>query len=278
MSADGMEPVPVLSRRHASGSGGGRGLLFTILGEFVLPAGGAAWTSAFLEVLTRLDVDEKASRQALMRTAADGWLRSDRVGRRTRWHLTSAAQRLLREGAERIFGFGDAASSWDGQWLIVVSRVPDADRATRHHLRTRLAWAGCGTPGPGVWISPRLSNAAEVRSIFAADGLLNEAQIFVAAHDGGDLQAMARAAWDLDAIEERYAQFIADFSDPLVADPLVHVLELVHAWRRFPWIDPGLPSELLPDGWSGAKAAELFKNRYASWVAAAKLAWQDIAV
>ena len=60
-----------------------RGLLFTVLGEFVLPTGGPAWTSAFIDVLGRLGVEEKATRQALMRTAADGWLASERVGRRT---------------------------------------------------------------------------------------------------------------------------------------------------------------------------------------------------
>lgn len=55
----------------------------TCRGEFVLPGEGSAWTSAFIGVLSRLGVEEKASRQALMRTAADGWLASERVGRRT---------------------------------------------------------------------------------------------------------------------------------------------------------------------------------------------------
>ena len=79
-----MTEGPTLSRRHAAGAESARGLLFTVLGEFVLPAGGSAWTSTIIEVLSRLGVEEKASRQALMRTAADGWLRSERVGRRSR--------------------------------------------------------------------------------------------------------------------------------------------------------------------------------------------------
>src|SRR5664279_5714247 len=97
--------VPRLSRRHAAGAESARGLLFTVLGEFVLPAGGSAWTSAFIDVLARLGVEEKASRQALMRTAAGGWLTSERVGRRTRWRLTESGERLLTEGTERIYGF-----------------------------------------------------------------------------------------------------------------------------------------------------------------------------
>ena len=33
------DSVPALSRRHAAGAGSARGLLFTVLGEFVLPTG-----------------------------------------------------------------------------------------------------------------------------------------------------------------------------------------------------------------------------------------------
>ena len=80
-------PAPTLLRRHAAGAESARGLLFTVLGELVLPTGGEAWTSAFIDVFGRLGVEEKAARQALMRTAADNWLSSERVGRRTLWRL-----------------------------------------------------------------------------------------------------------------------------------------------------------------------------------------------
>jgi phenylacetic acid degradation operon negative regulatory protein len=29
-------------------------------------------------------------------------------------------------------------------------------------------------------------------------------------------------------------------------------------WRQLPYLDPGLPGELLPDGWIGIRAADLF--------------------
>src|SRR4051812_35341946 len=104
-SGGGMaEPALSTSPRPQSA----RGLLLTVLGEFVLPAGGVAWTSAFIDVLGRLGVEEKAVRQALMRTATGGWLAPERVGRRTRWQLTPAAERLLTEGTERIYGFAGA--------------------------------------------------------------------------------------------------------------------------------------------------------------------------
>src|ERR1700683_2986748 len=95
--------APTLSRRHAAGAPSARGLLFTLLGEFVLPGGGTAWTSAVLAAFARLGIEEKTTRQALMRTAASGWLDADKVGRRTRWRLTASAQKMLTEGAGRIY-------------------------------------------------------------------------------------------------------------------------------------------------------------------------------
>jgi len=52
------------------------------------------------------------------------------------------------------------------------------------------------------------------------------------------------------------------------------VIQLVHAWRRFPQIDPELPAELLPDRWSGTRAAELFRRYHEPWAAAAHAEWQ----
>ena len=72
---------PTLLRRHAAGTDSARSVLFTVLGELVLRTGGEAWTSAFIDVFGRLGVEEKAARQALMRTAADSWLSPERVGR-----------------------------------------------------------------------------------------------------------------------------------------------------------------------------------------------------
>src|SRR3954470_5682690 len=76
---------PSLSRRHAAGTATARGLLFTVLGEFVLPGGG-----------------------------------------RTLGRLTPAAERLLVDGTARIYAF-PAAGEWDGRWLIVLARTPEAE-------------------------------------------------------------------------------------------------------------------------------------------------------
>jgi phenylacetic acid degradation operon negative regulatory protein len=275
------ERPPALIRRHAAGAPSARGLLFTLLGEFVLPGGGAAWTSAVIAAFARLGVAEKATRQALMRTSADGWLSAEKAGRLTQWHLTSAGRQLLTEGAGRIYSFTSAAENWDGRWLLVAARIPDGDRSTRHAVRTRLSWAGLGWLGPGLWISAHPEREAEVARVLSEAGVAG-AHLFTATRSGLDGAAeMVRAAWDLDAIEQQYGRFIDDFGGPEFCgtgpgDVLARHVELVHAWRRFPAIDPGLPRELLPASWRGLAAARLFTGLHERWSAGAQAEWKRL--
>jgi phenylacetic acid degradation operon negative regulatory protein len=264
-------------RRRAAGSDSAGGLLFTVLGEFVLPGGGSAWTSTFIDVLARLGVEEKAARQALMRSAEKGWLRSSRVGRRTRWALTGDGERLLTEGAARIYSFAGYARRWDGRWLLVLTRVPETERSARHLLRTRLSWAGFGSPAPGVWLSAHTERLAEAEHALREASVLEEAPIFVVEHRGGaDMAEMARRAWDLEAIEASYRSFMAGYAAREVSDPLAFQVDLVHAWRRFPWLDPTLPLELLPAEWSGSAAARLFGELHGRLAPLANAEWSRL--
>jgi len=267
-------PAVEMSRRHAAGAPSARGLLFTVLGEYVLPGGGAAWTATLISAMARLGVEEKATRQALMRTAADGWLTPDRRGRRTQWLLTRSAEELLTEGTERIYGFGAHRAGWDGNWLLVLVRAPESDRGARHVLRSRLTWAGLGSPAPGVWISTHAERLGEVERVLQEAGLASDAQIFRGQHAGGQLAAMVAQAWDLDAIGRAYDGFLTAFADRAANDPLAATIELVHAWRRFPFTDPDLPRQLLPHEWSGALAAALFRRRHGEWSPAAQEEWR----
>jgi phenylacetic acid degradation operon negative regulatory protein len=101
--------------------------------------------------------------------------------------------------------------------------------------------------------------------------------VFVASRSGlADVRIMVADAWDLTAIEEQYGQFIEEFRDSAPADVLARQVELVHAWRRFPSIDPALPRELLPARWSGLQAARLFADRHQRWSDDARREWKRL--
>ncbi len=273
-------PRPTLSRRHALGDTSARSLLLTLLGEFVLPQEDPVWTSTIVEVLDNLGVEEKSARQALARTAADGWLTSERVGRSVRWSLTPPGRRLLTEGAERIYAFGSPPPAWDGLWLILYVSVPESKRRLRHQLKTQLTWAGFGSPGPGMWISPSSEREDETRAVIEALGLGAGAMSFTGRFSGsGSEEAMVSRAWDLEGVAARYDEFVRTFEDlrPDSDDAvLLAQTRLVHEWRRFPFLDPRLPSELLPPVWIGARARELFAARHSEWDRAAQTVWREL--
>jgi len=162
---------PAVSRRREIGGPSARSLLMTMLGEFVLPRGGSVWTQALVSALALLGVENKSARQALARTAAERWLASERVGRQVRWSLTPPGQRLLSEGARRIYSFGQDEVHWDGHWLLLLVSVPESQRDLRQQIRTQLNRAGFGSPATGVWVSPHANRQAEGQRILADAGV-----------------------------------------------------------------------------------------------------------
>jgi len=267
----------VWSRRYAAGLGGVRGLLITVLGDYVHPTGQAAPTSAFIEVMSRLGVEDPACRQALNRAAADGWLVATRSGRFTWWQLSPPFEQFLTIGTERIFGFTATQPDWDRRWLVVVTRAAEANRPARHLVRTRLRWSGFGPLGPGVWISTYADRAMDAEIVLREAGVFEDCQIFLSEYlAGGDPAVIVRQAWDLDEVEQEYEAFLAEFTRQPSDDPLVRLTRLVHAWRRLALSDPALPTDLLPAGWIGARAAKLFRRQYAKWLPAATREWGQI--
>ncbi|MFD0687928.1 PaaX family transcriptional regulator [Actinomadura fibrosa] len=271
---------PEFRRRRELGAASARSLLLTVLGEFVLPAGRPVWTAAFLGALDLLGVEEKAVRQALARSAAEGWLTGERHGRRTAWHLTPAGRRLLTDGTERIYTFGRPAGDWDGQWLIVLATVPETNRRLRHLLRTRLAWNGLGNLAPGVWVSPHPERRPQVADMLAEIGVAGTSTLFTGhLGDLAEARRVAGEAWDLGEIELAYEDFL-DAARALRprddAETFAAHTRLVQEWRRFPFLDPGLPAELLPDDWSGVRSRTLFHERHDTWRPAADRHWKSL--
>jgi phenylacetic acid degradation operon negative regulatory protein len=186
--------------------------------------------------------------------------------------LSERTAELLRSGAHRIYSFGQPWE-WDGRWLVVVLRVPEERRAVRHQLRSRLAWAGLGSLGGGVWLTPHVERERELAAAIN-DEPAAEAQSFVASFGAiGNPGQLVADAWDLERVREQYVAFIEDFSRVRAATPQASFRQqtlLVHAWRKFPFLDPGLPASLLPSGWPRERAHALFADRHRRWETAAK--------
>jgi phenylacetic acid degradation operon negative regulatory protein len=136
-------------------------------------------------------------------------------------------------------------------------------------LRSRLTWMGFGMVANGVWMAPRRM-LPELRDTVRRLEFERYVHVFDGTYAGfEELEGLVRRCWDLDGLRAMYRDFLSEFEpvrqrwalgspelDELRA--FIDYTSVLDRWRRFPYLDPGLPAELLPPGWEGRAAADLF--------------------
>jgi phenylacetic acid degradation operon negative regulatory protein len=254
----------------ADDEAGGRGqkpraLIVTVYGLYAREVGGWLSVAAIVRLMGELGVDEPAVRSSISRLKRREILVAERVGGLAGYRLSDTARAILDDGDRRIFDRGRATLA-EG-WLLAVFSVPESEREKRHQLRSRLAWLGFGTVSAGVWIAPA-HLLAETRDVLERDGLAGYVDLFCSEHVGfGSATAKVSQWWDLERLQQLYADFLDRYAAPLrryrrrsVGEReafAVYVAALTE-WRRLPYLDPGLAPEVLPPRWNGVRAAETF--------------------
>lgn len=273
------ESTGAASRLQVS-TGSARSLLLTVLGDLVKPNSNSVWTSSLLYVLTGLGIEDQTARQAIARGSSAGWFTGERHGREVQWHLTPEGRKLIDEGAERVFSMSAAPEPWDGNWLIVLVTIPQGQRAARKKLYGALSWEGFGNPTPGVWLSPHPDRREGVQRIIDELGLQKSTLAFVGRSLPVGLTEtdIVEQAWDLNEVVEHYEAFLLRFSGlrPAPGDSVLFTyVELVNEWQRFPFLDPQLPEELLPQ-WIGRRAAAVATELRDKWYEDAQARWTEV--
>jgi phenylacetic acid degradation operon negative regulatory protein len=142
----------------------------------------------------------------------------------------------------------------------MVTDLP-SERSRRDRLRAGLTFLGYAQLDDGTWIGPRWSE--EVDGLLEVEGV--RAERFTARHDGDSL-GLVRRAWDVEGLARAYSRWYADAEELVSAagpepdeeQAFATRSRLVHEWRKFLFLDPGLPRELLPGDWPGDRAADYF--------------------
>lgn len=250
-------------------------LILTLFGDYIYPRGGEIWTGSLIQLLRLLGISsDQAVRAALSRMTRKGWLKSRRIGRRSYYSLTPQGESLLEAGTDRIFS--QRQPIWDGRWWVLCYRIPENRRRLRARLRRELSYLGFGRLSTAVYICP-YDRRRELDELLDRLHVREHVDLFVGPYQGyTTAQELVRQAWDLDELNRQYAAFLAKY-EPLFesdrkalasdgqltpADCFVRRFMLVHEYRAFPFMDPNLPHELLPEDWLGHKARRLFHQYY----------------
>jgi len=247
--------------------------IFTLYGDMAhrLSGDGSLAIGEVVRLMAPFGISEAAVRQSVSRMSRQGWLVGRREGNRAFYAVTERGRRRIEELSPRIYG---PVIEWDGRWRMLTYSVSEADRDRRDRLRKELAVLGWAPLSSSTWISPA-DGLAAAREAASAIGVLDAIDLFSASY-GGPLsdRELLEKCWDLGAIAQAYRDFIARFEPHLARErdssaltdeeAFVERLWFVHDYRKFAYLDPGLPSELLPPHWPGTRAAALFREYYAA--------------
>lgn len=248
-------------------------MIFTIYGDYIRNYGSKIWIGSLIRLLKEFGHNEQGVRVAVSRMVKQGWIQSEKQGNKSYYFLTDRGVQRMDEAANRIYKM--KPNEWDGKWRILMYTIPEDKRQLRDDLRKELLWSGFGSFSSGCWISPNDLEKQINRLIEKYD--INEyVDFFISEYKGPkENQSLVEKSWHLEVIENKYEEFIEKYSKQFIvhqsiisrgemsdADCFVERTNLVHEYRKFLFIDPGLPKELLPSKWNGNHAALLFSQYY----------------
>jgi len=244
-------------------------LAITLLGAFARAERVPLWSGGLVRLLGEFGFSSSASRAVLARLVRRELLSPSRSGRLVFYDVTARCDELLDEGERRIFSLG-RNTDWDGSWTVVWHSIPEPMRVERGRFGRRLRFFGFGSVQDGTWISPH-NREDEVRSIVDELGLQPYVGVLIGRPAVGlQIDRVIERGWDLAALSRRYERFVSTFRGfrgrpPNGLDDRSAFLArtcVVHAFRQFPFMDPDLPGEVMPNADARNEAIATFHSAY----------------
>jgi len=246
-------------------------LIVSLFGDVVSQHGNVIWLGSLLEALEALGVNPRLVRTSVFRLVKDGWLESERVGRRSYYRFSSFGLHEYERAARRIYALEH--KEWHGRWQILIPlALPEKNR---EGLRRSLWWQGFRLIAPGTYARPGDSDRALLETLeeFGASQ-----QVLLMDADTAPVTSfrmvreVVQECWKLDEVAMDYRQFIQRFS-PLLkflsggralqpSSAFIARTLLVHDYRRVLLRDTPLPAELLPPAWPGEAAKLITRQIY----------------
>ena len=248
-------------------------LILSVYGDTIYPFGSNIWLGSLIRLVEPLGINQRLVRTSVFRLAEKNILSSRQVGRRSFYTLTHRGFRQFSSAAKRIYA--PQASTWDGQWRLVITLLGNLEPEQRETLRKELFLLGFTHITTGVFAHPTTELTA-VRHILHEMQLTERVVMLQASAPDAEhipvANGLIRACFKVDTLDEEYRSFIDLFQPVLEAarqtpqpDPqlsfLVRTL-LIHKYRRILLREPELPPELLQQDSPSQQARRMTASLY----------------
>lgn len=246
-------------------------LVITVYGDSIEPHGGTVWLGSLIKLLEPMGINERLMRTTIFRLTQEGWLMSDRVGRRSYYSLTGPGRRRFEQAFRRVYRSNN--QPWDGSWCLLMTNQLTPEQ--RKQLLDDLSWQGFAALTGHLYGSPNC-NTGHVHSAISSAGLENDVVLFETRPQeelaGRPVRLLVKESWDLESLGRQYEEFLTLFrpvwqelsekEDIRPQDCFLARTLLIHEYRKLVLRDPLLPDELLPGDWEGRAARQLCRNIY----------------
>lgn len=146
---------------------------------------------------------------------------------------------------------------WDGRWFTAITTAERRTVAERRAFRSAMVGARMAELRPDIWMRPaNIPGPERPEDVALIHGQL----------DADDPNDLVLQLWDLDDIDQRSVALAAaldrhrpslDRDDP---SALPNTFVLSAAVVRFLRVEPQLPSELVPEGWSAPQLRRTYDD------------------
>lgn len=245
-------------------------LLLTLFGVLNKAPGEFVPVKTLVSLMEDARVESGAVRATLSRLKNNGVLQHRGERSSAEYAVGPAAVDPMMPEDPRVFSPIRAGAN--ATWGLIIFSVPESERNQRYQLRRELMSLGFGFAAAGIAIAPDTVMQQALDRLKARDLDRYVLDFFATpgpwAGEGEQLRKNVALWWDLEELEEGYKHFLDDFlpyeekwSKGIGQDgkeAFGDYLVLLTRWRQFPYRDPNISLDLLPNGWLAPEAKHLF--------------------
>lgn len=260
-------------------------LIMTIFGDSVIPHGGEIWLGSLVQLLEPLGISERLVRTSVFRLTKEGWIESNKVGRKSYYRARHAAE--IEKNEQRIYY---QQEKWDGHWRLVMGVSMEKATPQRDEFRKQLLKNGFCSISSNVFGHPTFSYD-EVYRLLKRYELEDSYAVLQANNPDGsplEFQQMGKVIHRCatEALSEEYQQFVdlysplyearEDAEDLSPRDSFLIRALMINDYRRVLWHDTVRSNMLFGEEWIGRKARRIAASIYCSVEDNARACFREI--
>lgn len=228
----------------------------TIFGDAIKPHGGSIAQTALVKLTGALGISEATTRSAVFRLSTDGYLESERFGRRSDYYLAKSMGQRADQCMYRIYL--PRHREWAGDWEVIIIDSNGLETVELAQMGSDFASDGYGRVSLNVFIRPRRDPNPYCRIEELVPEKHSERAAAMIARSAREVPFLKHknfvaSLWRLPELNIDYERFTQDYSELMEqlmsvsnispVDAFVIRQCMIHEYRHLVMVSPSLPVE-----------------------------------